>query len=277
MFMLISAALLAVGAIQAPPFPTATVTLAAPIFVAPGAKVPLRVAAKGTFLHVLKEDADWVEVEFQDPQYGRRVGWMEARFLSISRPALQPMDLSVAKASAAARPSAEPGAIQEKPDSPISGRVSAGARHSQTRKGFWFNVGLGAGSLGCDNCTGRANGLSGGLSLGGRINDKWLVGVGTTGWTKSAGGETLTMGTLDARFRFYPVRTSGFFLTGGVGAGSISFAGESEFGAGAVVGVGWDIRIARNISLTPFYNGFAMRSSLADANVSQLGIGITVH
>ena len=181
MFMLISAALLAVGAIQAPPFPTATVTLAAPIFVAPGAKVPLRVAAKGTFLHVLKEDVDWVEVEFQDPQYGRRVGWMEARFLSISRPALQPMDLSVAKASAAARPSAEPGAIQEKPDSPISGRVSAGARHSQTRKGFWFNVGLGAGSLGCDNCTGRANGLSGGLSLGGRINDKWLVGVGTTG------------------------------------------------------------------------------------------------
>ena len=111
MFMLISAALLAIGAIQAPPFPTATVTLAAPIFVAPGDKVPLRVAAKGTFLHVLKEDADWVEVEFQDPQYGRRVGWMEARFLSISRPALQPMDLSVAKAAAAARPSAEPGAI----------------------------------------------------------------------------------------------------------------------------------------------------------------------
>jgi hypothetical protein len=149
--------------------------------------------------------------------------------------------------------------------------------HPQTREGFWFNAGLGLGSLGCDNCVGRENGLSGNLSLGGKISDRVLLGVGTTGWAKSEGGETLTVGTLDARVRFYPVLKSGFFLTGGLGVGDVSFAGDSEFGLGVVLGIGWDIRVGRNVSLTPFYNGFAMRSSVADANVGQLGIGITIH
>lgn len=87
----------------------------------------------------------------------------------------------------------------------------------------------------------------------------------------------LTVGTLDARLRFYPARSSGFFLTFGLGVGSISLAGESEFGVGAVVGVGWDIRVGLNVSLTPFYNGFAMNNSIADANVGQLGLGVTIH
>jgi hypothetical protein len=87
----------------------------------------------------------------------------------------------------------------------------------------------------------------------------------------------LTVGTLDVRMRFHPIRTSGFFLTLGLGVGSLSFAGESESGAGAVVGVGWDIRMSRNVSLTPFYNGSAVSNSSGDANVAQVGIGITVH
>jgi hypothetical protein len=158
---------------------------------------------------------------------------------------------------------------------PVAGDVVGG--HPQTREGFWFNAGLGFGSLGCDNCDGRVNGLSGGLSLGGKVSDKLLLGVGTTGWAKSEDGETLTVGTLDARLRFYPVVKAGFFVTGGIGLGTIRFAGESENGLGVVLGVGWDVRIARNVSVTPFYNGFAMRSSIADANVGQLGVGITIH
>ena len=38
----------------------------------------------------------------------------------------------------------------------------------------------------------------------------------------------------------------------------MSFAGESEFGVGLMLGLGWDIRVGRNVSLTPFWNGFAM-------------------
>lgn len=146
------------------------------------------------------------------------------------------------------------------------------------RQGVWFNAGLGFGSLGCQNCDGeRESGLSGGLSLGGTLSDRVLIGVGTTGFAKSIEGETLTVGTLDARVRFYPARTKGLFLNGGVGLGSMSYAGESEFGLGIMLGAGWDIRVGKNVSLTPFWNGFAMSNANVDANVGQLGIGVTIH
>jgi hypothetical protein len=145
------------------------------------------------------------------------------------------------------------------------------------REGAWFNAGLGFGSLGCDDCVEREGGLSGGLSVGGTLNDRVLIGVGTTGFAKGVEGETLSVGTLDARVRFYPSHTNGFFLNGGIGLGSLRYAGESEFGLGIMLGVGWDIRMGEKVSLTPFWNGFAMSNSNVDANVGQLGIGITIH
>jgi hypothetical protein len=162
------------------------------------------------------------------------------------------------------------------------GSSPAMAQNSHSRSGFWFNVGLGAGSLGCDNCGGRETGLSGGFSLGGTLSQKVLLGVGSTGWTKSQNGVTLTTGTLDARIRFYPSATGGFFLTGGLGVGSISadiagLGSDSEIGVGVVLGLGIDIRVGSNLSLSPFWNGFAVRSSNADANVGQIGLGLSVH
>ena len=158
----------------------------------------------------------------------------------------------------------------------------AAAQHEQTRSGFWFSGGLGFGSLGCDNCDGREGGLSGGLTFGGTLSPRFLIGAGTTRWTKSEDGATLTVGTLDARIRYYTSETGGFFLTGGLGIGSISadlggFGSDSEVGVGVVIGLGYDFRIGSNVSLTPFWNGFAVRTSNADANVGQLGLGITVH
>ncbi len=158
----------------------------------------------------------------------------------------------------------------------------AAAQHPQVRNGFWFNLGLGYGSLGCDGCGSRTGGFSGGLSLGGALSEKVLLGVGTTGWTKSEGGVTTTVGTLDARIRFYPSATGGFFLTGGLGLGSISadvsgLGSASETGVGLVLGLGVDIRLAKNLSFTPFWNGFAVRSSDSDANVGQIGVGLTIH
>ncbi len=153
---------------------------------------------------------------------------------------------------------------------------------AQERHGFWFNGGLGYGSLGCDNCGSREGGLSGGLSLGGTLSPKFLLGVGTTGWYKDERGASLTTGTVDARIRFYPSTTGGFFLTGGFGVGSVrvavdGFGSASETGAGAMLGLGYDIRIGSSLSLTPFWNGFAVRTSNTDANVGQLGLSLTVH
>lgn len=156
------------------------------------------------------------------------------------------------------------------------------AATAQERHGFWFNGGLGYGSLGCEDCGSREGGLSGGLSLGGTLSPHLLLGVGTTGWYKEESGVSLTTGTLDARLRLYPSSTGGFFLTGGFGIGRISvdaggFGSASETGPGLMLGLGYDIRVGNSLSLTPFWNGFAVRTSNSDANVGQLGLSLTVH
>jgi hypothetical protein len=258
--------------------PEAVVIAAAPIYVKPGAERPLRTAAVGTVLRVLAEEGEWVQVQFNDPQWGLRTGWVRANLVNIARPETTPIDLSVTTADPLATAPNYPPAARTPPQQPAGVPPQAPrAGLPQLREGFWFNVGLGFGSLGCEDCSTREGGLSGGLSLGGPITDRVLLGVGTAGWAKEVAGETLSVGVLDARVRFYPVRTSGFFLTGGLGVGSVSFAGESEFGAGALVGLGWDIRVSRNVSLTPFWNGFAMSNADGDANVGQIGFGVTIH
>lgn len=82
----------------------AIVTTAAPIFVLPDSnRSPLRTAAANTRLEVLEEKPEgWVRVEFQDPQFGKRVGFIEARFVKILRAELEPMDLSVGREPARA-------------------------------------------------------------------------------------------------------------------------------------------------------------------------------
>ena len=159
---------------------------------------------------------------------------------------------------------------------------TAPLQNLQTREGFWFNAGMGWGSASCQGCVDRWGGLSGGLSLGGTINDRFLLGAGTSGWYKSENGYTVTGGTFDTRIRFYPAASSGFFITGGLGLGHLTqrlegFASATEYGVGAIFGLGWDIRVGRNVSLTPFYNGFAVQPANADGNVAQIGLGVTIH
>ena len=77
----------------------ATVTTNAPIYAAAQeTPTPLRVAAVGTRLAVLSTDRDWVQVEYNDPQLGRRVGWVQRHFISLTSTDLRPMDLSVPEA-----------------------------------------------------------------------------------------------------------------------------------------------------------------------------------
>lgn len=156
------------------------------------------------------------------------------------------------------------------------------ALEKHRRNGFWFNGGLGYGSLGCEDCDDRTGSWSGGLALGGTVSQKVLLGVGSNGWTKSEDGVELTVGTLLAVIRFYTSATGGFFLLGGLGVGSIraevsGFGSETETGYGALVGLGYDFRVGDNVSLTPFWNGFAANTTSADGNVGQIGLGITIH
>ncbi len=66
------------------PIGTAVTTATAPIFLRADATLkPLRQVANGTRLRIIDQTADWVHVEFDDPQYGRRVGYVQKAFVRI--------------------------------------------------------------------------------------------------------------------------------------------------------------------------------------------------
>jgi hypothetical protein len=164
----------------------------------------------------------------------------------------------------------------------LAGNAQGQGRYAPRHSGFWFSAGLGYGSLGCQNCGSRTGGLSGNLALGGTLSPKVLLGVSSNGWMKSENGSTLTVNALTAAVRFYPSVTGGFYLMGGLGLGTVSanvtgVGSGSETGVGALLGLGYDIRIGPKVSLTPYWNGFAMNSSNSNANVGQIGLGITVR
>jgi hypothetical protein len=130
-------------------------------------------------------------------------------------------------------------------------------------------------------------GLSGGLAGGWTLSQRIQLGLGAAGWTKSGLAEgdvriRLIIGTLDARVRFYPDPQFGFFFTGGLGLGVMRFSDENgastnETGIGILGGAGYDIAVAPNVSLTPFANYYAVRTSDPRANVGQIGLAVTVH
>ena len=146
-----------------------------------------------------------------------------------------------------------------------------------TREGFWFNSGAGFGSLGCRSCDSRRSAVTLAVGAGGTLSQKVLLGASLDVWTNSEA----TLGVLLARLRFYPSVTSGLFLTGGLGLGrwqaDATDASESDTGTSELIGLGYDVRLSPNVSLTPFWNWFAMQTTNQDRNVGQLGLSLTVH
>lgn len=126
---------------------TAVATSHAPVYISPEpSRTPLRTAVHGTVFTVVAEEGDWTKVQFMDPQWGLRVGYVETRLLRFNRPELAPMDLSVTKpgtppataapvtATAAATPGLRPWEVPESrsawPTSYVVGRggVTFGTR-----------------------------------------------------------------------------------------------------------------------------------------------------
>jgi hypothetical protein len=162
------------------------------------------------------------------------------------------------------------------------GATPAAAQHTQTRNGFWFGAGLGYGSLGCDGCAGdRTGGSSGYIKLGGTLNQHLLLGVETNGWYKSESGTTLTQGNVSGAAYWYPSATSGLFLKGGVGYAVLNadtfYGSGSTNGWGAIAGLGYDLRVGSNTSITPTANWFRGDFANGSTDVFQFGLGLTLH
>jgi hypothetical protein len=171
---------------------------------------------------------------------------------------------------------------------------AAQAQYPQRRDGFWIGFGLGYGSanVSCDNCNSgpRLGGFTGLLKLGGSPSRDLLIGASLNGWSRQYGATTETMGNVTASLFYYPVTTSGFFLTGGLGFSGYSLDTSpkvSGSGWGFTAGAGYDFRVGRNVSLTPVVNliygqlgDFAVPGGTARGwkqNVIDVGLGVTFH
>ena len=167
----------------------------------------------------------------------------------------------------------------------LSAAVTAEAQDAPLRQGFWIGGGLGYGSMGlsCDFCDGldREGGLSGYFKLGGTFRQNVLLGVETNGWTKSENGATVTMANLSGAAYWYPMATAGFFVKGGAGysvlRGDDGTTSDSDSGFGLLAGLGYDVRVGQNLSITPVANWFRGGFDGASTNVIQLGLGVTSH
>jgi len=157
------------------------------------------------------------------------------------------------------------------------------------RRGFWIGVGFGYGSLGVEDGDEREGGFSGTLKLGGTLSQNLLIGVQTNGWTKTFEevDASLTFGILAAVVQFYLGSNSGFYLSAGGGLGTLSGEAfgqtETKTGFGWVVGAGYDLRLGRMFSLTPYVNFVGSSFDIFDIgesvsfNLIQGGLAVNWH
>jgi hypothetical protein len=156
-----------------------------------------------------------------------------------------------------------------------------GQGNPQTREGFFIGFGIGGGSLGCDGCDGRQSGAAGYLKLGGALRPNILLAGEWSAWTKEEDDARLTHGVLAAIVQFYPAAQNGFFLKAGVGVSRLtaSAAGlsASDDTFGVTAGLGYDIRLGTNFSLSPYASFGWGDQEIASFNQVQLGLGVTWH
>jgi hypothetical protein len=175
----------------------------------------------------------------------------------------------------------------------------ASTASAQDRQGFTVSFGVGAGSAGFSyegTTSDRIAGPSGYLRLGGAITPNLIIAGESHGWTRSDAGVTSRVGYLMAVAQWYPQAAGGFHLLGGLGLGVLTeedteaaSSYELESVGGAVqLGLGYDVRMSRNFSLTPYvnflgmgggepkFNGSGVGGTLS-ANVVQFGLGFSWH
>jgi len=152
---------------------------------------------------------------------------------------------------------------------------------AQERKGFYFGVGMGYGSLGigCEGCqgAGRESGLSGHLRLGGTVSQHVQLGVESTGWYKSEQGAELNVGTLTGNIYVYPRATTPLFLKGGLGLGALTDGYDSQTGFGWQAGAGYDIRLGTKTALTPTLTYFMGHFDGGSTNVMQFALAFSLY
>lgn len=177
--------------------------------------------------------------------------------------------------------------------------AGADAQRPQVRRGFWLATsgGVGHTSSDCDQCAGgeREAGSYLSVAMGGTVGRNVLVGAELNSWYLAlAEGDESLIGAFTV-VQWYPWNQLGMHLRTGVGwsyarSGYRIEAGSGKadkLGLGLRFGAGWDIRIGRMVSLSPFMGihiaalgatdvGGGTLTNLLTAS-RQLGLGVTIH
>jgi hypothetical protein len=142
---------------------------------------------------------------------------------------------------------------------PVMGQQEPrGLEPAPVHRGFWVGFGLGGGTNLADFADEARAGVGAYVRLGGTVSQALLLGGELIGWGREINGATFSEGGLTAVAIYYPMRT-GVFLKGGAGFSGWSI--ESSFGStttthtaggfAATAGLGYDLRVGRNLFLTP--------------------------
>lgn len=175
--------------------------------------------------------------------------------------------------------------------------TSLPAQRPHTREGVNVSFGIGGGSahLGCSGCgDSRQGGTGFYLNVGGTISPRFTLGGELDGFGFSNNYEDLTISSLLAVAHVYPEPASGFFFTLGAGLTGAAIQDRLQSvdvnatGFGIEGGLGYDVRLGRNFSLTPYaqfvkgfsgqvsYNSIATPRQL-NPDYYQIGLGVTWH
>jgi len=142
---------------------------------------------------------------------------------------------------------------------PLAAQEQPVQRVPRVHSGFWIGVGAGLGYNMTDFGGVTRGGFSGYFRLGGTVSQRLMLGFEVAGWGKEETGRTVTRANGSFVAAYYPSVAGGFFAKAGIGGSSVSdeqvqgntTTTVTEDGLGATVGAGYDIRLGRNMYLTP--------------------------
>ena len=158
--------------------------------------------------------------------------------------------------------------------------LAAQTAQDRARQRFWIHVNLGYGTanVSCDSCLSgpRLEGVTGGLELGGTVSPNVRLGGMFEAWRHGTGASLEELETVGAVMYYYPGRSSGFFLKGGLGFSSYNAPASpavSGTGWGYTAGAGYEVPIGSTVTIMPFVD--YVYGNVGDLNSSDGSIFVT--
>lgn len=248
---------------------TATITAMAPVFGSANPyQHPLRVAKAGSVLLVKDTNAEWTQVEFQDPEFGRRVGYVQTKYVQIDSPPSHAVEPAPSKPARAVTGVPQPPAVQRHASvAEQRGDVAVGYAFMRDSDGTW-PVGISGSRTwpvhpGVD-IVAEAQYARGTFDLPvGKIDGNI--------WTGLAGPRFTTGSSYGDRPRAL------FQVLAGVAtpkANFGSFASKSLTGLGVQPGFGVDIPLNRAVAIRPQFDWLFCRLDGVNASAARVNVNV---